>query len=369
MSTEVSTAVGRFVWHDLMTTDVGRAAEFYRGLFGWRIGGVGGAEGSSEAEVGWAGGAVGPYAVIVGPAGEMGGLAAFGPGLRAGAPGAPGASGQGTAVTGVPSQPAAAAGVPGEEAAVRGVPSQAAAAAGVPGEGAAPPGVPSQAAAAAGGPGQGAAPRGVPSQGMPVHGALAPGAVVASHWIGYVAVEDVDATVARAEGLGGRTRVAGSEIPGIGRFAVLEDPTGAVFSPFRPHAPMEAPGELGRVERPGTFVADQLLASDPRAAGEFYAELLGWTVVPQEIPGMGVWYSLRLATGREAAAMLPKPPGSGPSAWLPYVGVAAGGLDDAARRAVELGGALQVPPTALPRGRFAVAADPTGGLFGLLEGG
>ena len=48
-----------------------------------------------------------------------------------------------------------------------------------------------------------------------------------AHWGACVNVDNVDATVARARNLGGRVLVATQEIPGIGRFAVLEDPQGA----------------------------------------------------------------------------------------------------------------------------------------------
>ena len=37
MATEVSTRVGRFVWHDLLTGDVERAKSFYADLLGWEI--------------------------------------------------------------------------------------------------------------------------------------------------------------------------------------------------------------------------------------------------------------------------------------------------------------------------------------------
>src|SRR5919109_1607607 len=35
MSTEVKTAVGRFVWHDHVSSDPAKAQEFYSSLFGW----------------------------------------------------------------------------------------------------------------------------------------------------------------------------------------------------------------------------------------------------------------------------------------------------------------------------------------------
>jgi predicted enzyme related to lactoylglutathione lyase len=42
----------------------------------------------------------------------------------------------------------------------------------------------------------------------------------------YVGTDDIDGTLARAESLGGKTIVPKSEIPQVGWFAVLTDPTG-----------------------------------------------------------------------------------------------------------------------------------------------
>jgi uncharacterized protein len=57
---------------------------------------------------------------------------------------------------------------------------------------------------------------------------------VPPHWLPYVAVHDVDATIARARKRGAKIRVGPEDIPGIGRFAVLEDPTGAVVAIMKP---------------------------------------------------------------------------------------------------------------------------------------
>ena len=65
---------------------------------------------------------------------------------------------------------------------------------------------------------------------------LAPGQP--AHWLPYVYVDDCDATVARARKLGGKIPVDAMDIPGIGRFGVLEDPSGAVLAVMKP-APME----------------------------------------------------------------------------------------------------------------------------------
>ena len=50
------------------------------------------------------------------------------------------------------------------------------------------------------------------------------------HWRSYVAVDDVDASAARAEGLGGTVTFPPTDIPGVGRFCVVNDPTGATIS-------------------------------------------------------------------------------------------------------------------------------------------
>jgi uncharacterized protein len=52
---------------------------------------------------------------------------------------------------------------------------------------------------------------------------------VPAHWMTYFLVEDVDDTVATAEGAGGTTAQQPFDSP-YGRIAVLEDPSGAMFS-------------------------------------------------------------------------------------------------------------------------------------------
>jgi predicted enzyme related to lactoylglutathione lyase len=54
------------------------------------------------------------------------------------------------------------------------------------------------------------------------------------HWLPYVAVDDADDVAARARKAGGTVHVAPQDIPGIGRFAVLQDPTGAFLAVMKP---------------------------------------------------------------------------------------------------------------------------------------
>jgi predicted enzyme related to lactoylglutathione lyase len=56
---------------------------------------------------------------------------------------------------------------------------------------------------------------------------------VPPHWLAYIAVSDVDNMTKKVEPLGGKVMAAAMEIPKVGKFSVVQDPTGAVFSMFR----------------------------------------------------------------------------------------------------------------------------------------
>jgi uncharacterized protein len=55
-----------------------------------------------------------------------------------------------------------------------------------------------------------------------------------SHWSVYFAVDDCDAKTKLAEKLGGKVCVPPTDIPDVGRFAVLADPQGGTFSILKP---------------------------------------------------------------------------------------------------------------------------------------
>lgn len=61
---------------------------------------------------------------------------------------------------------------------------------------------------------------------------LPPGAPAgaAPAWMCYVTVADVDALVKRVEALGGKVHVPPTDIPTVGRFAVIQDPQGAMLN-------------------------------------------------------------------------------------------------------------------------------------------
>lgn len=55
---------------------------------------------------------------------------------------------------------------------------------------------------------------------------------VPPHWLVYFAVANADEAAARVKELGGSVNMPAMDVPGMGRFAVVADPQGAVFAVF-----------------------------------------------------------------------------------------------------------------------------------------
>jgi hypothetical protein len=120
---------------------------------------------------------------------------------------------------------------------------------------------------------------------------------------------------------------------------------------------------------PGTFSWTDLSTTETAGAAAFYGALLGWE--GEEMPaGEGVTYWMMRLGGRDVAgmsAMREEQRAAGaPPAWLSYVTVA--GVDAAAARAGELGGAaMMLPFDVLDAGRMALIQDPQGAVFAMWE--
>ena len=53
------------------------------------------------------------------------------------------------------------------------------------------------------------------------------------HWMSYVKVDDVDASTNKAKELGAKVFVQPTDIPDIGRFSVIADPSGATLGLYK----------------------------------------------------------------------------------------------------------------------------------------
>ncbi|MGH7662839.1 MAG: VOC family protein [Gemmatimonadaceae bacterium] len=184
------------------------------------------------------------------------------------------------------------------------------------------------------------------------------------HWLGYVTVDSVDAAVAVAKERGGTVHVPPTDIPDVGRFAVIADPAGAVTAPFT--FSDDGPPETDAMPA-GTVAWNELITTDPVAAVNFYTAVYGWTVETMRME-MGE-YSIFKRGDVKAAGMLQMPPGAqGPPAWLTYIVV--DDVDASTENVTKLGGRAHVQPTDIEGvGRFSVVSDPVGAMFALFKGG
>src|SRR5690606_23696122 len=99
-------------------------------------------------------------------------------------------------------------------------------------------------------------------------------------WLTYFHVEDVDAAVAKAQGLGASVHMAPITMEGVGRMAMLADPQGAAFYVMDPVPPADQPdaqSDVFAMLKPGHCWWNELQTTDEPAATRFYKALFGWT--------------------------------------------------------------------------------------------
>ncbi|GHE06732.1 VOC family protein [Streptomyces alanosinicus] len=117
---------------------------------------------------------------------------------------------------------------------------------------------------------------------------------------------------------------------------------------------------------PGTPCWVSLMAHGLSATEEFYGELFGWEFRPG--PQQLGPYVRALLDGHEVAGMGQLPPDRRlPLAWTPYL--ASDDVDRTAEAVRLCGGTVAVGPLdAAEAGRIAIAADPSGAVFGIWQG-
>jgi len=182
------------------------------------------------------------------------------------------------------------------------------------------------------------------------------------HWLSYVSVTSADESAEKAKSLGGTLRKEPFDVFDVGRMAVIQDPTGAVFALWQPRKHAGA----GVVNVPNSFCWNELATKDTKKAGDFYTTLFNWGKNVQEFGPMT--YTSFINGERPAGGMYEPPPemGNVPPHWLVYFAV--DDCDAKAKKAGELGAKTIVPPRDIPgTGRFAIIQDPQGAAFGIIK--
>jgi len=171
----------------------------------------------------------------------------------------------------------------------------------------------------------------------------------------YVEVDDLQATLERAEALGGRTVVPVVELPGMA-FAMFDDPDGLLVGLMRAGATADA---VKRAPSDGDgAVVDwfEVLGSDAGRSQAFYRELFGW-----DVPG-GAYGQVRAGIGGGIGA-------GGEHRWA-TVYASVPDVEATLARAGSLGGTRVYGPNPVDdHTETGAFRDPAGNLFGVYHHG
>jgi uncharacterized protein len=184
-------------------------------------------------------------------------------------------------------------------------------------------------------------------------------------WLGYVGVDNVDASLKAIEAAGGKTLMPARDMDMAGRIAMVTDCCGAPFYVMTPTPP---PG--GGVSTAfstsllGRCSWNELLAADQDEAIAFYTGLFGWDLPePMDMGPMGK-YQFVNHDGGGLGAIMKAPPGA-PVGWVHYFRVAS--LDAATETLAANGGTVINGPMQVPGDDWIVQGiDPQGAMFALV---
>lgn len=174
-------------------------------------------------------------------------------------------------------------------------------------------------------------------------------------WFPYLAVDDIDATVARVEELGGTVLLEPFQAGPAGRGAYLAEPSGAKIALWQGG---ELPGFAAQGV-PGTLSWAEVYSGDAAATRDFFVELLGLTSRTIEESDEFTYYQLLDSTGAMAFGVMAIgdlwPDGTQPHTGI-YLSVL--DVDAEVQRAEQLGAAVIDAPSDQPYGRTATLRDP-----------
>lgn len=182
-------------------------------------------------------------------------------------------------------------------------------------------------------------------------------------WLGYIGVADVDQCVAGTLAAGGAVQMPATDVPGVGRMAMVADPQGASFYVMAPIA--TGPATSFAPGKPGHGGWHELHTTDWQAALAFYGKQFGWRRVHAlDMGPMGTYLQFNFGSGDMVGGMMNDANAPRPH-WVYCFNVA--DIDAAHQRLTANGGQALAGPHHVPTGDWIVhARDPQGAVFVLL---
>lgn len=183
-------------------------------------------------------------------------------------------------------------------------------------------------------------------------------------WLAYLAVDDVDKSVASIAAAGGTVQMPAFDLDGIGRMAMVTDPQGVAFYVMRGASDLASHSFAGETPKIGHCAWNDLATTDQPAAMAFYTSQFGW--VKDGEMDMGPFGKLEfLRHGSLIGALVTKMPAQPDPAWSHYFRVA--DIDIAIASVTSNGGQVRHGPQEVPGGDFVIkGTDPQGARFALV---
>jgi len=198
-----------------------------------------------------------------------------------------------------------------------------------------------------------------PGDGVPrAHLTAPPEAGIPAHWDSYLRVADVDAATRKAVEHGGAMLVQPTDIA-PGRFSVVTSPSGATVSLFHEANPesTDAPSGSG-------IHWTELHSHELQADLDWLRATFGITTEVMDMP-TGPYHLLRQGE-RMIGGALAAQNAEAPSMWLVWLAVE--DVDNTAAKVRASGGSVLGERMDAPGvGAMYIAADPTGGVFGIIQ--
>jgi uncharacterized protein len=183
-------------------------------------------------------------------------------------------------------------------------------------------------------------------------------------WVGYIAVDDVDASADSIAKAGGEIYMPPMDLENVGRMAMVADPQGAPFYIMRGRSDETSHSFAKYTPKVGHGAWNELSTTDLAGAWAFYGEQFGWSKDGDlDMGPMGKYEFIK--SDVVIGALMPKMPEAPMSHWIVYFRVA--DIDAAVEAIKANGGNISFGPDEIPGGDFSVKAiDPQGAHFALV---
>ncbi|MEL0629276.1 VOC family protein [Psychromonas aquatilis] len=190
--------------------------------------------------------------------------------------------------------------------------------------------------------------------------ATLPSSNVSSYWLPVVSTDNLDSSLAKAEGAGGKVLISSTELSGRGHIGVVRDPQGAVFSLI--DTVSGDPEKLPKLS--GSWMWQEVWTDSVESSLVFYEKIANYKALQRSVKGNHYLYVT--VDDAPAFGIVKKPNSEVASTWVNYIKV--DDVDATLEKVNAFGGDVLMAPTEEVRGgSVAIVRDPSGAGFVIQE--